>query len=243
MRLLSLPLLVGALLAPTQLAQAYSIPAAGESTSLEKRVEDSVDIGSLRCDLGRVIGGGGMGTVWKATAKDKTKSRSPSWNLAVKTSEDGGDMARGASYVKHNLNGSPHIMTVYGTTYRRGTTYMAMELMNGTTLESQMNSGAYDGNDRAIQGHVYQVLLGVAYMHSKGYAHTDLKGANMMLSSRDPRGATVKIVDPDLIIARHQAVSLCAPAGMLSPGKLRPIRSSLINAFANACFPGARNHA
>ena len=54
---------------------------------------------------------------------------------------------------------------------------------------------------RCVQDIMRQLLLGVQYMHSKGYTHRDLKPANILVTKWDPTTdvPTVKLADFGLV--------------------------------------------
>jgi serine/threonine-protein kinase len=140
------------------------------------------------------IGRGAMGIVYLAT--DPTIGRS----VAIKTvrlREIDDDQqreklrerlfreARSAGVLSH-----PNIVTIYDMAEEDGLAYIAMEYVDGPTLDDIMSSG------RAIEaGKLFTILrqtaLAIDYAHAKGIVHRDIKPANIMLG----RDGNVKVTD------------------------------------------------
>jgi len=130
----------------------------------------------------RRIGAGGMGEVWKAY--DPKLAR---W-VALKflKSQDPEELARFTreAHTAAKLN-HPNIAAVYDVGEHDGKHYLAMQLINGSTL------GALSREDRRIVVEaVRDVARAVHYAHEQGVVHRDLKPANIMVES-DPRRAYV----------------------------------------------------
>jgi len=71
--------------------------------------------------------------------------------------------------------------------------YMAMELIDGTTLEHLLEHGPLPAA-RAV-GIARQIAAGLAETHAHGIVHRDLKPANVMLVHQRAGGDAVKLVD------------------------------------------------
>ncbi|KAF1954296.1 kinase-like protein [Byssothecium circinans] len=70
--------------------------------------------------------------------------------------------------------------------------WTVMEYFPSGSLMSRIESGVLEGNEGAIKKVMDQVLEGIAFMHSEGYAHTDIKADNFMMN-----GDVVKVIDLD----------------------------------------------
>ena len=129
------------------------------------------------------IGAGGMGDVYRA--HDSRLDRF----VAIKVLRQGATSgpqaserfqreARAASALNH-----PNICTVYDV----GTDppFLAMELLDGETLQRRLTRGPLD------MAHVVEIGLGVAdaldAAHSRGILHRDIKPANIFLTARGPK--------------------------------------------------------
>jgi DNA-binding winged helix-turn-helix (wHTH) protein len=134
------------------------------------------------------LGVGGMGVVYRA--EDLKLGR----DVALKflPAEQAGDPvslrrfereARTASVLNH-----PNVCTVYSVEELAGQPAIAMELLDGETLEARLKRGPLlSAEAHAI---ALQVLAAMEAAHCKGIVHRDLKPANVVLT-----GHGVKVVD------------------------------------------------
>ena len=136
------------------------------------------------------IGAGGMGEVYRAT--DTRLGR----DVAIKVlpvamaghperRQRFEQEARAASALNH-----PNILTVYDIGETDGTTYIAMELVDGKTLRELLASGEPLPTKRLLDVAV-QTAEGLAKAHAAGIVHRDLKPENLMVS----KDGYVKILD------------------------------------------------
>jgi predicted ATPase len=143
------------------------------------------------------IGAGGMGEVYRArdTRLDRT--------VAIKLLPDGfsanknrlrrfEEEARSASALNH-----PNIVTIYELGQDDAIHYIAMELVEGTTLRELLASSSLPMR-RAIEI-AAQIADGLTKAHEAGITHRDLKPENLMIS----RDGFVKILDFGL--AKHNS--------------------------------------
>jgi Tol biopolymer transport system component len=136
-----------------------------------------------------LLGVGGMGEVYRAT--DTKLGRS----VAIKTlpAELASDKDRLARFEREakllaSLN-HPHIASVYGLDEHDGTLYLAMELVEGESLEATLRRGTLP-IDEALRL-ALQIAEALEAAHGKGVVHRDLKPANVMVT---PDGI-VKVLD------------------------------------------------
>jgi Tol biopolymer transport system component/predicted Ser/Thr protein kinase len=132
--------------------------------------------------------------------------------------------ARAASALNH-----PNILTVYDIGEADGTTYIAMELVEGKTLRELVASGEAMPAKRLLDIAV-QIAEGLAKAHVAGIVHRDLKPENLMVS----KDGYVKILDfglakltepvredasvlPTAIAAATQPGTVMGTAGYMSP--------------------------
>jgi serine/threonine protein kinase len=167
-------------------------PADGAPLVLTIPVERTVDD---KYRLERVLGSGGMGSVYEATDLRLGRRVALKILLARNFGNPGAlrrfeREAQAAGRLRH-----PNIVTVhdYGVLGTEGA-YLVMELLKGTTLRSEL--------DRVGSLHppvaadwFDQILDGVAAAHAAGVIHRDLKPDNVIVT-RDPQGRDVlKILD------------------------------------------------
>jgi serine/threonine-protein kinase len=156
-------------------------------------------------EITALLGVGGMGEVYRA--RDTKLGR----DVALKTlpAELAGDKQRLARFEREAqllaaLNHS-HIAAVYGLDEHAGTLYLAMELVDGETLEDRLLRGALPVDDALRVA--LQIAEALEAAHAKGVVHRDLKPANVMLT----RDGQVKVLDFGL------AKAFSGPAGEASP--------------------------
>ena len=138
--------------------------------------------------VGRMLGRGGMGTVYAAT--DTVLRR----EVALKVLPDDRSSdperrrrflreARAAAAITH-----ANIAAVYDVGEAEGRLFIAMELVAGVNLRAHMAPGLSHGEAVRIGK---EIARGVAAAHAKGVVHRDLKPENVMIT---PDGE-VKILD------------------------------------------------
>lgn len=83
--------------------------------------------------------------------------------------------ARSAGMLSH-----PHIVTIYDMDEEDGVAYIAMEYVNGPTLERILGEGKALAGQRLF-GILRQTAAALDFAHRKGIVHRDIKPANLML--------------------------------------------------------------
>jgi len=135
------------------------------------------------------LGAGGMGEVYRA--RDEKLER----DVALKVLPAGSFSeptahsrllreARSAAALNH-----PHICTIYEVGESGGTTYIAMELVEGQPLSKRLEAGALPAAQVVRYGS--QIADALSHAHERQVVHRDLKSANVMIT---PEGR-VKVLD------------------------------------------------
>jgi Tol biopolymer transport system component len=176
------------------------------------------------------LGAGGMGEVYRAT--DTKLGR----QVAIKTlpaalAADKDRLARFEREAKllAALNHA-HIGAIYGFDEHEGTLYIAMELIEGETLDHKLKAGPLPVEDALRLA--LQMAQALEAAHEKGVVHRDLKPANVMIT----HDGVVKVLDfglakafsgnpseaspahsPALSVAMTQQGLLLGTAGYMSP--------------------------
>jgi eukaryotic-like serine/threonine-protein kinase len=170
------------------------------------------------------LGRGGMGVVYRA--RDPLIGRT----VAVKTvrlSEEGTGMshaqlverfqteARAAGLLTH-----PNIVVIYDAGETDGLYYITMELVNGKSLQSLLDSGEKFPLPRLLRI-MEQVCAALQFAHDHNVVHRDIKPANIMLAADD----LVKITDfgtaKILQYGASQQTSAMGTPGYMSPEQIR----------------------
>ena len=146
------------------------------------------------------IGAGGMGEVYRA--RDERLGRDVAIKvLPAELAESSERLkrfekeARSASALNH-----PNIVTIYDTGTTGGTSWIAMERVEGETLRKLLGAGPMPL--KKLLAVATQIAEGLAKAHETGIVHRDLKPENVMVT----RDGTVKILDFGL-------AKLVAPTG------------------------------
>jgi serine/threonine protein kinase len=167
------------------------------------------------------LGSGGMGIVYEAQDLDLGRRVALKF-LPPKLSGDQNALdrflleARTASALNH-----PNICTIYAVEKAGDQSFIAMELLEGETLDRHLNTGAAPV-DRLLDWGI-QLADALDAAHAKGIIHRDIKPANIFLTKR----GAVKVLDfglakltrPDLAMETIGATQDDpGPAHLTSPG-------------------------
>jgi serine/threonine-protein kinase len=148
-------------------------------------------IGKYRID--GVLGSGAMGVVYKAW--DANIARAVALKTIRRELLDGLQESELVARFRNEAQASgrlvhPNIVAVYDFGEVEGTTYIAMEYVDGTPL------GAFLGKDAPMDltasvTCITQLLRALEYAHARGVVHRDIKPANILITA----DAQVKITD------------------------------------------------
>jgi len=134
-------------------------------------------------ELGKELGRGGMGIVYRAHQKSLDR------DVAVKVLRPGDlqfgsaitrfeNEARSLARLRHR-----HIVSVHAVGKASGFVYFTMDLIDGMSLQELIASGQMT-NGRAIKL-LRQVASAMTYAHGQGVVHRDLKPANILVDKAD----------------------------------------------------------
>jgi eukaryotic-like serine/threonine-protein kinase len=180
-------------------------------------------------EIRRVLGAGGMGTVYEA--HDRLLKR----RVALKVAHAGSSSllreAQALAAIRH-----PSMVGVYGLGTHDGVEFLVMELVRGTTLYEVMRQQQAAGG-RFTVAEVVEILVGIAEglaaIHASGISHRDVKPANIM---RAPGDRTVLM---DFGLFKPEFERLDAVAGSpeyMAPevclGRVEPGMGHLVDLYA-----------
>jgi eukaryotic-like serine/threonine-protein kinase len=140
--------------------------------------------------IGPKLGKGGMGSVYQATDV-KTGQRVAVKALAPQLAAAEGFRERFEAEIE-SLKKLQHdgIVRLYGYGEDNGILFYSMELVEGPSLEQEINSGRrFDWNETLSIA--IQVCRALKHAHDHGVVHRDIKPANLLLA----KGDKVKIAD------------------------------------------------
>ena len=136
-----------------------------------------------------LIGAGGMGEVYRA--RDPRLGRDVAVKVVAADARARGPLdawllheARQASTLNH-----AHICHIYDVGETEGRTWVAMELVPGSTLADRIALGGLPADSAVRIG--MQVASALAHAHDRGIIHRDLKAANIVLT----HGGDAKVLD------------------------------------------------
>ncbi len=146
----------------------------------------------------RVLGGGGMGTVYLARNPDLPRSEA----LKVLNAELSGDADFRARFIREADVASaldhPNIVSIHQRGEFEGQLWIAMQFVDGTDANAAVKAGTMTPA-RAV--HLLgEVAKALDYAHRHGVVHRDIKPANFLLSG--PIGPDERVLLGDFGIAR-----------------------------------------
>ncbi len=140
--------------------------------------------------IGRKLGRGGMGTVYEAVNEDTGESVAVKVLSAAMALDEGfRERFEGEIETLKKLR-HPHIVRLYGHGEEGGFVFYGMELVRGTSLEEELQSGRrFDWRETTHIG--VQMSRALKHAHDSGVIHRDIKPANLLIT---PQGE-VKLSD------------------------------------------------
>lgn len=139
------------------------------------------------------LGSGAVGTVFSAT--ELSTGRRAAVKIWHSTGEEKQSRARFVREAKAlNTLKHPNIVEVYGAGLFEDQPYVAMEFLEGETLEDQLAPTLPLAPDDVVYM-ARQILSALAFAHKHGVVHRDLKPENIFLASVPDGRPRVKLLD------------------------------------------------
>jgi serine/threonine protein kinase len=161
----------------------------------------AMGVGSVirgRFELVSELGEGGMGSVYRAIDRRKKEAEDDNPYIAIKLlSGDFKQHPRAFITLQRETKKTqalahPNIVTVFDFDREGDTIYMTMEELKGQTLEDIIHEGQRKGIKQSVALNIIRgIAAGLAYAHSKGIVHSDLKPGNIFVTDQ----GQVKVLD------------------------------------------------
>ena len=184
-----------------------------------------------RYRLERLLGEGGMGTVW--VAKQITLDRSVAIKaLRAGRFENQSRLEREARLLASLYHSAIVQVFDFGRT-EQNLSYVVMELVQGTSLEAHLVQAGPLSCEAAVSL-MLPLLEGLAAVHAAGIVHRDIKPANILLATEGRLGVMPKLLD--FGIARNEdAVPLTMDGTLVgTPAYMAPEQFQGLRADARA---------
>jgi len=172
-----------------------------------------------RYRLERLLGEGGMGTVW--VAQQLTLGRP----VAIKALRAGRSDSQSRLEREARLLASLHHPAIvqvfdFGRT-EQNLSYVVMELVQGISLETHLMQGGPMPCEEAVSL-MLPLLEGLATVHDAGIVHRDIKPANILLANEARQGVMPKLLD--FGIAKNEEAAALTMEGTLvgTPSYMAP---------------------
>jgi len=144
-----------------------------------------------RYEIVREIGHGAMGVVYEAldpTIGRKVALKAIRFDGIGTTADEAARRFKNEARAAGGLN-HPNIVTVYDAGEDSGVLYLAMELIEGPTLDALLRTRRTIAPPQAVDI-VRQICAGLDFAHGRGIVHRDIKPANILLASHGPAKIT-----------------------------------------------------
>ena len=193
-----------------RLSQASTEPNSDEGENLEELVAKARQDGLLIRDrfvLLEQLGAGGMGTVFKAIDLRRAEADDPNSRVAIKflsaafSAHPDALVALQREARKTQQLAHPNIVTVYDFDRDGERVFMTMELLDGEPLSRLEHLEQRCGKTFEKADLVKQFAEGIAYAHSQGVIHCDLKPDNVFVTA----SGRVKVLDFGIARLSQQA--------------------------------------
>src|ERR1700679_2748776 len=153
--------------------------------------------------LDRVLGIGGMATVFAATHRNQAELAVKVLHPELSLREDLKKRFLREGYVANSVKHSGAVMVLDDAIAEDGSAFLVMELLRGGTLETRCEQAAQTLSSRVVTAAVIELLPVLIAAHEKSIVHRDLKPGNLFVTTE----GTIKVLDFGIARLRDAAAS------------------------------------
>ncbi len=185
-----------------------TLPQTPDSATPKSKSPEPGDTIKARFVLDELLGKGGMGSVYRALDLRKKEAGDNKPFVAIKLL---GDEFKHHPHALVTLQrearktqelAHPNIVTVYDFDRDGDLIYLTMEELRGQSLDELIANSNNNLTLKQKLDVLQQIAQGLAYAHSKGIVHSDLKPANVFITENN----TVKLLDFGIARAANQEI-------------------------------------
>ncbi len=188
-----------------ELTQSWADPTWKDSPGVPKRMPCPGDVLAGRFELIRELGSGGSGIVF--AAHDRVLGLKVAIKVIYPTLGSPATMERLRREVRVARSPHPNAAAVHDLHTADAYTFLAMELVEGTSLRDRLETGPPLPVDEAVAAG-RQVAAALNHLHEQGLVHRDVKPGNLLVAP----GGAVKLCDMGLVRALVSDLSLTETA-------------------------------
>jgi serine/threonine-protein kinase len=183
-------------------------------------------------EISGILGAGGMGVVYEAHDLLLNRTVAIKVPLREEYAQSLRKEAQAMAAVRH-----PSLVTIHALGEHRGVAYLVMERVYGMTLEDRVDEAWQSGRPIALE-EVLDILLAVTdaltAIHRAGFAHRDIKAANVMLTGTGVAITDFGLVTPEALVQAGEPIAGSADymAPELILGTVRPGEGPLVDLYA-----------
>jgi serine/threonine protein kinase len=163
-----------------------------EDEGVEARAEQRIGVTLGKYTLARVLGVGGMASVYEGTHRNGNKVAIKVLHPELCISKDIRERFLREGYVANRVEHHGAVRVLDDEVAEDGTVFLVMELLEGETLEDFIQSSGGTLSPREVVPLACQLLDVLSAAHERGIVHRDIKPENLFIQRRD---GSVKVLD------------------------------------------------